>query len=178
MDGVSIHERLLRPDTVGPLRAIADVVLTWTVNRPARASELVRLGVDGIVTDDVATLSRPAASSLPRDPYALKGIGAFVLVLLVALGIVMYVVTRPPDRCSTLRVRPGWTSSRAGGAVERTVERAIVGLTFDSQERNARGLEPLRNCDLAAASRLAAGAPCARRARRSTRAVRPSTPSP
>ena len=59
VDGVSIHERLLRPDTVGPLRAIADVVLTWTVNRPARASELVRLGVDGIVTDDVATLSRP-----------------------------------------------------------------------------------------------------------------------
>ena len=59
VDGVSIHERLLRRDTVGPLRSIADVVLTWTVNRPARASELVRLGVDGIVTDDVATLSRP-----------------------------------------------------------------------------------------------------------------------
>ena len=59
LDGVSIHERLLRPDTVGPLRSIADIVLTWTVNRPARARELVRLGVDGIVTDDVATLSQP-----------------------------------------------------------------------------------------------------------------------
>jgi glycerophosphoryl diester phosphodiesterase len=59
LDGVSIHERLLRPDTVAALRSIADVVLTWTVNRPARASELVRLGVDGIVTDDVATLSQP-----------------------------------------------------------------------------------------------------------------------
>jgi glycerophosphoryl diester phosphodiesterase len=58
LDGVSIHERLLRPDTVAQLRSIADVVLTWTVNRPARASELVRLGVDGIVTDDVAALSQ------------------------------------------------------------------------------------------------------------------------
>lgn len=59
LEGVSIHERLLRPDTVAPLRSIADVVLTWTVNRPARARELARLGVDGIVTDDVATLSQP-----------------------------------------------------------------------------------------------------------------------
>lgn len=58
LDGVSVHERLLRADTVAQLRSIADVVLTWTVNRPARASELVRLGVDGIVTDDVAALSQ------------------------------------------------------------------------------------------------------------------------
>jgi hypothetical protein len=58
LDGVSIHERLLRPDTVAQLRSIADVVLTWTVNRPARASELVHLGVDGIVTDDIAALSQ------------------------------------------------------------------------------------------------------------------------
>jgi len=59
LDGVSIHERLLHADTLAALRAIADVVLTWTVNRPARAAELVRLGVDGIITDDVPTLSQP-----------------------------------------------------------------------------------------------------------------------
>ena len=47
----------------------------------------------------------------------------------------------------------GWRSGK-----ERAVERAIVGLTFDSQERNARGLEPLRNCTTSPASRLAAGA--------------------
>lgn len=58
LDGVSVHERLLRRDTVAELRSIVDVVLTWTVNRPARARELVRLGVDGIVTDDVAALSQ------------------------------------------------------------------------------------------------------------------------
>jgi glycerophosphoryl diester phosphodiesterase len=58
LDGVSVHERLLRADTVADLRSIADVVLTWTVNRPARARELVRLGVDGIVTDDIAALSQ------------------------------------------------------------------------------------------------------------------------
>jgi hypothetical protein len=58
LDGVSVHERLLHAGTVAELRSIADVVLTWTVNRPARARELVRLGVDGIVTDDVAALSQ------------------------------------------------------------------------------------------------------------------------
>ena len=58
LDGVSVHECLLRADTVAELRSIVDVVLTWTVNRPTRARELVRLGVDGIVTDDVAGLSQ------------------------------------------------------------------------------------------------------------------------
>lgn len=58
LDGVSIHERLLRAETLAELRSIADVVLTWTVNGPARARELVWLGVDGIVTDDVAALSQ------------------------------------------------------------------------------------------------------------------------
>ena len=77
----------------------------------------------------------------------MKGIGAFVLVLLVALGVVMYVVTRPPDRVLDAQGQ-AWVDEFEGwrSAQERTVERAIVGLTFDSQERNARGLEPLRSC--------------------------------
>jgi len=76
-----------------------------------------------------------------------KGIGAFVLVLLVALGAVMYVVTRPPDRVLDAQGRAwvdefhGWRSAK-----ERAIDRAIVGLTFDSQKQNARGLEPLRSC--------------------------------
>jgi glycerophosphoryl diester phosphodiesterase len=59
LDGVSIHERLLHAQSFASLREIAAVVMTWPVNRPARAQELVRLGVDGLITDDVAALSRP-----------------------------------------------------------------------------------------------------------------------
>jgi glycerophosphoryl diester phosphodiesterase len=57
LDGISIHEQLLDRDTVASLRAIADVIMTWPVNRPERASELLRLGIDGLITDDVAGLS-------------------------------------------------------------------------------------------------------------------------
>ena len=57
LDGISIHEQLLDRDTVAWLRAIADVIMTWPVNRPERASELLRLGIDGLITDDVAGLS-------------------------------------------------------------------------------------------------------------------------
>ena len=59
LDGVSIHEQLLEPDSVASLRAIADVLMTWPVNAPARAQELLLLGVDGLITDDAAALSRP-----------------------------------------------------------------------------------------------------------------------
>jgi glycerophosphoryl diester phosphodiesterase len=58
LEGVSIHECLLGPESVASLRSIADVLMTWPVNGPARARELVRLGVDGLITDDVAGLSR------------------------------------------------------------------------------------------------------------------------
>ncbi|HJS69234.1 MAG TPA: hypothetical protein VJ744_00425 [Gaiellaceae bacterium] len=77
----------------------------------------------------------------------MKGIGAFVLVLLVALGVVMYVVTRPPDRVLDAQGE-AWVDEFQGwrSAKERTVDRAIVGLTFTSQKKNARGLEPLRTC--------------------------------
>ena len=77
----------------------------------------------------------------------MKGIGAFVRVLIVALGVVMYVVTRPPDRVLDAQGE-AWVDEFEGWrtAKERTVDRAIVGLTFTSQEKNARGLEPLRTC--------------------------------
>jgi len=76
-----------------------------------------------------------------------KGIGAFVLVLLVALGVVMYIVTRPPDRVLDAQGE-AWVDEFQGwrSAKERTVDRAIVGLNFTSQKKNARGLEPLRTC--------------------------------
>jgi hypothetical protein len=54
LDGVSIHERLLDARTVASLRGIAELVMTWPVNRPDRARELLRLGVDGLITDEAA----------------------------------------------------------------------------------------------------------------------------
>jgi glycerophosphoryl diester phosphodiesterase len=51
LDGVSIHERLLTLDAVAELRRIATVVMTWPVNEPERASELLGLGIDGLITD-------------------------------------------------------------------------------------------------------------------------------
>ena len=57
IDGVSIHERLLDAESLSSLHAIADVVMTWPVNQPDRARELIRLGVHGLITDDPAGIS-------------------------------------------------------------------------------------------------------------------------
>ena len=58
LEGVSIHERLLDADSAAALRAIAETIMTWPVNRPERARELLGLGVDGLITDDAAAISR------------------------------------------------------------------------------------------------------------------------
>jgi glycerophosphoryl diester phosphodiesterase len=58
LEGVSIHERLLDAESVSSLRAIAEVIMTWPVNRPERARELLRLGVHGLITDDAAGMAR------------------------------------------------------------------------------------------------------------------------
>lgn len=54
IDGVSIHERLLNSTTVGALARVADTIMTWPVNRPERANELLALGVHALITDDTA----------------------------------------------------------------------------------------------------------------------------
>jgi glycerophosphoryl diester phosphodiesterase len=51
IDGVTIDERLLDSRTVRELRELADVILTWPVNTVERAQELVRFGVDGLISD-------------------------------------------------------------------------------------------------------------------------------
>jgi glycerophosphoryl diester phosphodiesterase len=56
LDGISIHERLLDERVVAELREVTGLVLTWPVNVPARARELLGLGVDGLITDRVAHL--------------------------------------------------------------------------------------------------------------------------
>lgn len=87
----------------------------------------------------------------------MTGIGAFVVLLLVAVGVVGYLATRPPDRDLDAADRTwigefeSWTDT-----TERRVEAATVGLTFESNARNARLLEPLATCS---ASLLRVGDP-------------------
>ena len=57
LDGVSIHERLLTPAVVERLAKITNVTMTWPVNDPRRARELLGLGVQGLITDDIATIA-------------------------------------------------------------------------------------------------------------------------
>jgi glycerophosphoryl diester phosphodiesterase len=61
LDGVSIHERLLNLDAVAELRRIAGVVMTWPVNDVDRATELLHLGIDGLITDRPEALARLTA---------------------------------------------------------------------------------------------------------------------
>jgi hypothetical protein len=51
LEGISIHQRLLDRESVAVVRAAADLVMTWPVNSPERARELLGLGVDGLITD-------------------------------------------------------------------------------------------------------------------------------
>jgi hypothetical protein len=57
IDGVAVHERLLDARAVGELRSVAGVVLSWPVNAPARALELVGLGVDGLISDRASLIA-------------------------------------------------------------------------------------------------------------------------
>lgn len=61
VDGVSVHTRLLDARVVSEIRAVADLVLTWPVNAPAKARELVGLGVDGLISDRIGVVTPVAA---------------------------------------------------------------------------------------------------------------------
>jgi glycerophosphoryl diester phosphodiesterase len=54
---VTVDHRLLTAERVEALRAFAPTVVAWTVNSPARARELLRWGVGGITSDDLALLA-------------------------------------------------------------------------------------------------------------------------
>jgi glycerophosphoryl diester phosphodiesterase len=43
---------------VRQLSGLAELILTWPVNRVDRAAELVRFGVDGLITDDPELVRR------------------------------------------------------------------------------------------------------------------------
>jgi glycerophosphoryl diester phosphodiesterase len=56
----AVHPRhvLVAPNTVARWRKDGLVINAWTVNAGARAAELARRGVDGIITDDVPAILR------------------------------------------------------------------------------------------------------------------------
>ena len=51
IESVAIHERLLDSRTATELHELADVILAWPVNTLERAQELIRLEVEGLISD-------------------------------------------------------------------------------------------------------------------------------
>jgi hypothetical protein len=58
LEGISIHQKLLDRQRVDLVRSVSDLILTWPVNHPARARELLDLGVDGLITDEIQRLTQ------------------------------------------------------------------------------------------------------------------------
>ncbi len=56
LDGVSMHHSHITEEIVATLQAREQRIIAWTVNDLVRVNELVRLGVDGITTDNLAIL--------------------------------------------------------------------------------------------------------------------------
>lgn len=69
---VSVHQKLLTPELALRLRLGAHTVITWAVNEPTRMRELVRWGVNGITTDNLAVIDAIRAdAAIPRADDAL-----------------------------------------------------------------------------------------------------------
>jgi glycerophosphoryl diester phosphodiesterase len=58
---ISIHQRLLDPDTVRRLKDFAAHIMTWPINDMPRARELTALGVDGVITDNIEVVRQLVA---------------------------------------------------------------------------------------------------------------------
>jgi glycerophosphoryl diester phosphodiesterase len=58
--GVSIHHRLLDEQTFAALRRRTALILAWPVTSDRRAQELIELGVDGVITQDLTIRLRHA----------------------------------------------------------------------------------------------------------------------
>jgi hypothetical protein len=57
LDGISMQHGQITDDIMATLKASDQRIIAWTVNDLPRVNELVRLGVDGITTDNLAILS-------------------------------------------------------------------------------------------------------------------------
>ena len=63
VDGVSVHASLLDARMVADIRSVADLVLTWPVNAPAKARELLGIGVDGLISDRAGAIAPVTAAA-------------------------------------------------------------------------------------------------------------------
>jgi glycerophosphoryl diester phosphodiesterase len=61
---VIAHHRLLAPAAIEQLKAAGKKILVWTVNHPSDMQKFADAGVDGIISDDSALLSRTSKPSL------------------------------------------------------------------------------------------------------------------
>jgi glycerophosphoryl diester phosphodiesterase len=67
LDGVSIHRRLLDPSVVRDLKALSPLLMSWPIETPEEARELVRWGVDGLITQSFERLA-PVFTSATLEP--------------------------------------------------------------------------------------------------------------
>ena len=56
LDGVTIRQSLVTEESAMRLRELGLLIIAWTVNDLTRVNELVRFGVDGITTDNLAIM--------------------------------------------------------------------------------------------------------------------------
>lgn len=69
LDGISIHRKLLDPETVADLRERADMIMTWPIASADEARMLGAWGVDGVISEDFERLARELAEA-PADAPA------------------------------------------------------------------------------------------------------------
>ena len=56
IDGVNVRHSLLNDHSMARLKELGVIIIAWTVNDLNRVNELVRMGVDGITTDNLAIM--------------------------------------------------------------------------------------------------------------------------
>ena len=66
--GASLHLRLLASDHLPKLQAHVPLVMAWPVNRPEEAARALRLGVEGLISDDLALIARLRRERLSGGP--------------------------------------------------------------------------------------------------------------
>jgi hypothetical protein len=78
---------------------------------------------------------------------ALRGILVFLVLLGIGIGIALYYTTRPESRELDAQGR-AWVAAYEPwlDTTHRRVTQARVEMGFDSEEQNARLIEPLRSC--------------------------------
>jgi hypothetical protein len=77
----------------------------------------------------------------------MKAIGTIVTILIAAIAVAIYFTTREPNRELDAEGQ-AWVSDYETWSkkTQRQLDRALVGMEFESEAKNARLIEPLRQC--------------------------------